>query len=300
MVIITNSDLITPINLNSQQVLNTKINVLLTIFSNDMRRSIPHYQQKFIRLAYDFQNLTGKTWCRYDFPHMKGGYFRQMMFQLSGVITKIVSGRPAFYKLNHTHIDESLTIEYRGVTPKTIDLDFQKLLSNLKQQPPQFHDIRAETRTDLYENLLNTSHKLNSHNKAFTITIPSDSRFAIKVNVYKTKMLVMVGCSQRPIPYSLEGFGELQFLLGKVVNYLTYFSGGGFIHEPIGDWMIKYYHFNRDGIIIDTPIHNYTITELQNHSVLYLKKFEDGTKRFRYEEHISSPKTINEIQQEFK
>jgi len=300
MFIITNSNLLTSINQNSKQILNAKINDLLTIFSNDMHRSIPRYQQNFIRSAYNFQKTTGRSWCNVDFPRMSKVSYRQMMFRLAQIIIKTIPGRPAFYKLNHTYVDESLTIKYRGVTTKTVDLDFHKLINELKQQPPQLHDIRAETRTDLYENLLNTSHKLNSHNKAFTITIPSDSRFAIKVNVYKTKMLVMVGCSQRPLPYSSIGFGELQFLLGQVVNYLRYVSGSEFIHQPIGDWVIKYYHFNRDGIIIDTPIHNYTITELCNDSVLYLKTFEDGTKRFRYEEHISSAKTINEIQQEFK
>jgi len=78
MLIITNSSLITSINQNSKQVLNAKINVLLTIFANDMHRDIPRYQQNFIRLAYNFQNMTGKSWCRYDFPHMKDGYFNNM------------------------------------------------------------------------------------------------------------------------------------------------------------------------------------------------------------------------------
>jgi len=288
------------INQNSKQILNAKINDLLTIFTNDIHRSLTQAEILFLHRAYDINVISNNYWSKFDFSPMKEGHFRQMVFRLKSLITKCVDSHPPYYKLNRIHFDETLTTKYRGVTPKTIDLDFEKLLLELKQQPPFFHDIRIQTGTNLYECLLKTGLSLNSHNKAFTILVPVDPRFAIKVNVYKTKMLLMVGCSQRPLPYSPIGFGELQFLLGKVILYLTGIVNSEFIYEPIGDWMLTYYHFNRDGRIIDSPIHHYTITDLQNHSLYYLKRFDDGSKRLRYEEHISSLKTINQILQEFK
>lgn len=298
MFIVSNSSLITRINQNTKQSLNATINDLLTIFSNDMHGRIPAYLERFIRDAYDFQKTRGHSWCKEDFPRLSKNYFRQIIFQLSPIITKVIDGRPSFYKLNHTYIDESLTIKDRGVDHFRPDLDFIKILSELKQQPVQWHDIRIETRSNLYD-YLKITHTLNSHNKAITITIP-DPRFSIKVNVNKTKLFYMIGCSDSPLPFSPDGIFELGVLIGKTLDYLKYYSGADFIYEPVPNWLVTYYHFNRDGVIIDTPLHHHTITDLQKNTVFYLKKFDDGTKRFRYEEHISSPKTINEIQEEFK
>ena len=298
MFILSKTSLITRINHTSKQSLNATINDLLTIFSNDMHRRIPAYQERFIRDVYDFQKITGHSWCNEDFPRYSKNYFRQIKHKLSPIITKVIEGRPSFYKLNHTYIDESLTIKDRGVDHFRPDLDFIKILTELKQQPVQWHDIRIETRSNLYD-YLKITHTLNSHNKAITITIP-DPRFSIKVNVNKTKLFYMIGCSDSPLPFSLDGIFELGVLIGKTLDYLKYYSGADFIYEPVPNWLVTYYHFNRDGVIIDTPLHHHTITDLQKNTVFYLKTFDDGTKRFRYEEHISSPKTINEIQEEFK
>ena len=299
MFIVSNSSLITRINQNTKQSLNATINDLLTIFSNDMHGRIPAYLERFIRDAYDFQKITGHSWCNEDFPRYSKNYFRQIKHKLSPIITKVIEGRPSFYKLNHTYIDESLTIKDRGVDHFRPDLDFIKILTELKQQPVQWHDIRIETRSNLYD-YLKITHKVNSHNGAVTIVIPTDSRFSVKVNVYKTKLCYMIGCSNNPLPFSPDGIFELGVLIGKTLEFLALRAKSDFIYEPVPNWLVTYYHFNRDGVIIDTPLHHHTITDLQKNTVFYLKTFDDGTKRFRYEEHISSPKTINESQEEFK
>jgi len=56
-----------------------------------------------------------------------------------------------------------------------------------------------------------------------------------------------------------------------------------------------YYHFNRDGVEISSPIFNYTIADLENHSLFYMKHFKDGTIRPRYEEHRTPNKTLTEV-----
>ena len=294
----SNSSLITSINQNTKQALNAKSNDLVTMFSNDIHRALTQSEIHFIKKAYDINVVSNHYWSRFDFPHMNQGNFRKMVCKLKPLITKHINSRPPFYKLNRVYFDELVTIKDTGVTPKTVDLDFDKLLFKCKQQPPFFHDIRLHTRTDLYEKLLNTSHKLNSHNKAYVIPVPVDPRFTVKVNVNKSKMFLIVGCPVKGIPFSPDGFGQLSFLMGKTVTYLRYYAGSEFLSEPIGNWVLTYYHLNHD-LIIDSTLHHHTINDLTNQSQLYIKRYDDN-KVLRYEDQISSPQTINEIQQEFK
>ena len=138
--------------------------------------------------------------------------------KLSPIKTKVIDGRPSFYKLNHTYIEESLTIKDRGVDHFRRDLDFVKILSELKQQHPQFHDIQIQTRSNLYD-YISITHKANTHNSAVTLVIPTDSRFSVTVNVYKTKLCYMIGCSQSPLPLSSDGLLELGVLVCRLSNF---------------------------------------------------------------------------------
>ena len=297
MFIISNSSLITSINHNSKQVLNAKINDLLTIFINDMHRSIPKYQQNFIRLAYDFQNITGRSWCNEDFPRMSKDYFRQMRFQLAQIITQTIPGRPGFYKLNHTHIDESLTIKDTGLPINSIDHELDLLMFRCKQQPPTFHNIRLHTMTDLYYKLPDTF-SINKHNKSYSFPVTVDLKFPIIVNVSKLKMFVMIKCPPRGIPFDTAGFNELILLVGKLLHNIRLQTDEEFQYEPIGDWILSNYDFAKD-LKIDSQYHKHTINDLQNQSKYYLKRYE-GQNHLRYENLVTSTKTINEIQQEFK
>ena len=86
-----------------------------------------------------------------------------------------------------------------------------------KQQPPQFHDIKLHVDTDLYDKLVLTDLTQHDYNKSYRLAIPSDPRFDIKVSVNKSKMFVDVGCTNDSLPYTPNGFGELQSLMGVVI-----------------------------------------------------------------------------------
>ena len=55
---------------------------------------------------------------------------------------------------------------------------------------------------------------------------------------------------------------------------------------PIHEWIVTYYHFNKDGVIIDSPVHHYSIVDLQEHSQVYLKKFPNGKTALRWEKKV--------------
>jgi len=294
--LVVNSSLITSIQ-NSKQVLTAKINDLLTKYANDMHRDIPQYQQNFIRKAYDFQNLTGKCWSRHDFPHLSQLSFRQMMFRLSQVITEVIPGRPPFYKLNHTHIDESLTIKDTELPQNSIDHELDLLMFKCKQQPPTFHNIRLHTLTDLYHKLPDT-YSINKHNRSYSFPVTVDVNFPMTLNISKLKMFVMIKCPPYGIPFTHEGFNDLILLVGKLLHNLRLKTESEFLYEPISDWVLSNYDFAKD-LKIDSQYHKHTINDLQNQSKYYLKRYE-GQNHLRYEDLVTSTKTINDIQKEFK
>ena len=273
---------------------NPRFHEYVTKCYNEYGIILSRAQEKFVKKAYQI-NVVEQTYFFYsDFYPMSSTNFRQMIHRLK-IVDKICNSRPAPYKLKGITIPGNVTKGYRGVNFKKISPDFEKILLNLKHQPPQMHDLRIKTITDLHTKLVQRGFKPNPHNNAFTFEIPIDPRFDTKVNIYENKMQVMVGCSQKPISYDIYGFQDLIFYLGQLYHYLISYANSRFIIQPISEWIVMYYHFNRDGVEISSPIFNYTIADLENHSLFYMKHFKDGTIRPRYEEHRTPNKTLTEI-----
>ena len=215
---------------------------------------------------------------------------------MGNIVERVIDSKPTFYKLRGIYV-ENLTVKDTSLT-KVHD-DFEALLKRLKRQPPFIHDIRIHVPTsELYENLLARGYLPNHNNKQITITdFPIFSRFKTIVNISKNGTLsIILGCTERSLPYSLSGFDELIEHLGVVKHMLICMAGHEFICEPIPVWRIDYYHFNRD-LIINSPIYSYSIHSLQEHSQFYLKKFKNGKKAIRYEKHERPKTTILEEQE---
>ena len=252
-------------------------------------------QMKFIKKGLEI-NVIRKSWWSYQDFAMSQVNFRQMVHRLKKIIIKEINSRPAFYRFKGIEVPGSVTKMYTG--GEGVSAHFEKLLLDLKHQPPCMHDLRIHTTTNLYDKLCLRGMLPNKQNNSFTIEIPTKSRFTTKLNVYKNKMQFMIGCSQKPTPYAVYGFQELIFHLGQVIQYLIGYANSYFEIQPVSDWIVTYYHFNRDGIIIQSPIFNYTIEDLENHSRVYMKHFDDGTTRPRYEELRTPKKPLSELEEE--
>jgi len=294
----TTNSLITRLNQNSQQSLNQKSNDKVTMFSNDIHRELTKHELSFIKTALDKHSICNDYFTRHDYPSMKQSHFRKMINILSPIIIKCSNSRPPLYKLKHCYFDETVTIKGTGVSKFTLDHQLDNYLKLCKQQPPQFHDIKMHVESDLYDKLLLTTEKQGDYNKAYSLSVPINPRFEIKVSVSKSKMFVNVGCTDNALPFSPVGFGELEFLMGGAVQYLRLLVGSQFFTQPIGEWFVTNYHFNHD-LEIDVPECRHTINYLHEHSTIYIHELK-GKKFLRHEEKRTPAKTINEIQAEFK
>ncbi len=254
--------------------------------------------KQFLEKCYNINVITGMPFDFMDFKDITNDAFRKRIQRLKPFIEPVIKTNYSNYKLRGFSLPRYVTKNPRGVIPKIVSPEFEKMLAEIKRQPLKMHDIRLEARiAELYEDLEKYSEfEPNSRNRAFTIDLSSGERFTIKVNVYRNnKMQVMVGCTHEPIAYDLWGFLELVRLLGDACCRLKTITGRHFQHNPIPDWIVQYLHINQDGLEIQGKHFSYSINDLANHSVFYLKKFRDGQIKPRLETHERPNRSIQEI-----
>lgn len=224
-------------------------------------------------------------------------HFRYYTCKLGDIFEKVIDSRPPFFKLKGLYVSNQ-TI--KDTTIKKVKHDFEQILSQLKHQPPHIHDIKLSTRTEgLYSRLVNTNHIPNKQNLQITIRhFPIISKFKTTVTVSRNGNLTLhIGCTYNPISYSITGFDLLIQYLSQIVFLLQARSGGNAFFFPIHNWIVTYYHFNKDRVIIDSPIHHYSISDLQEHTQVYLKKFPNGKRALRWEKKFAPNTTIKEEQE---
>ena len=283
------------------QILNPSFNEWLTDITNS-ERGVTHRQQRkppfkkekeFLKKCYEINVVKRFFFSKLDFVGMTDDNFRQYIHKLSPWIEKQINSRPAFYCLSGINVD-GITINHTEVN--SISDNFELKLKECKKQPPQMHDLRIETLTSgLYEALLRKN-KPHARNKQIHLSMPNIStRFKTKVSVSSNgRLLLMIACTQKPVPYSISGFDELIEYISKISYHLMGYSGFDFVAEPVSQWKISYYHLNQD-LKIDSSMFKYKIENLQEHSVTYLKEL-NGKIVLRYEKTISPNKTIEEEQ----
>jgi hypothetical protein len=285
------------IQVNQASGINPSFNDLLTMYSNGTVGFRPTKSQlTFLKDGYHINTIRQDLFCKTDFPSLTPVYYRQMTHQLKHCLEKVIDSRPCFFKLKGVTVN-SITI--KDTTVRNVSTDFEKILERLKHQPPYIHDIKTSTHTDgLYEGLIKHGHITHKQNSQIIIKeFQIISKFKTTATISRTGTLTLhIGCTHNPVPYSISGFDELIQYLGQVIFVLTARAGDSFCVAPIHNWLIVHYHFNKDGIIIDSPMHHYSIHDLQEHSQIYLKKFPNGKVALRWERKITPDTTIEEEQ----
>ena len=175
---------------------------------------------------------------------------------------------------------------------------FEAELEKLKTQPPFIHDIKLEVNTqELYEKLVKNKATPNKQNKGITLgNFQIFSKVTVKATVYPDGLLLVhLGCTHQPIPYSLKGWLQVDSICSQVMILLQGLANDLVFIPPSMEWLVTHYHFNKDGIILDSPLYHYSIANLAEHSQTYVKKLKNGKTVLRYEEKISPNKTLEEL-----
>lgn len=282
---------------NPVDQINPSFNDLLTKYCNDNIGWKPTPTElTFLKDCYKINTIGKEYVTRLDFPSFSMGKFKNLAFRLSFCLIKVINSRPPQYLLDGISIGN---VTIKNTKLGKIKQDFEKEILRLKIQPPFIHDIKLTVKTsELYDKLASNGHKINKSNKGITVKdLPLNSKISANVTVYPNgTLLIHLGCTYHPIQYSTQGWLEVNAVCSKIESLLQSLANHAFICQPTYDWLVTTYHFNKDGVIIDDPIHHYSIARLSEHSQIYTKKLENDQFVLRYEEKAIPNKTIKELQ----
>lgn len=281
---------------NPIEHINPNFNELLTIYCNDNPNWKPTYTEKsFLHDCYKINTIRKEYVSRLDFPSFSQSKFRNLTCRLSFCLVNVVNTRPPQFLLDGISIGN---VTIKDTQLGKIKQDFEKELQRLKTQPPFIHDIKLKVKTSkLYKNLVSSGLTPNKSNKGITVKeLPLNSKVTATCTVYPNgTLLIHLGCTYHPIRHSMYGWLEVNSICSKVESLLSSLSNHQFVCQPTSDWLVTYYHFNKDGVIIDSPIHHYSISRLAEHSQIYTKNLENGKTALRYEEKVTPMKKIKEL-----
>ena len=290
---------ISRIKSNPIESINPSFNDLLTKYLNDNLEWKPTKTElSFLKDCYKINTIGKEFVSRLNFPTWKKDKFKNLAFRLSFCLIKVINSRPPQYLLDGISLGNN-TI--KDTELGKVKQDFEKELLRLETQPPFIHDIKLEVKTSgLYERLISKGVTPNAKNKGITMKeLPLNSKVTAGFTVYPSgKLLVHLGCTYHPIQYSNRGWLEVNSICSKVEILLEGITNDVFYCLPTPDWLVTHFHFNKDGVIIDSPIHHYSIARLSEHSQIYLKKLDNGKSVLRYEEKVTPKMTIEELSEE--
>ncbi len=283
---------------NPYDKINPSFNDLLTKYCNDRLDWKPSKTEKeFLKAVYKINTIGKEYASREDFRTFSKEKFSNLACRLKFCLIKVINSRPPQYLLDGISIGN---VKIKDTELGKIKSDFDRELLRLKTQPPFIHDIKLMAKTsELYEYLIKNGATPNKSNKGITVNeLPLNSKISTSCTVYPNgTLLVHLGCTYYPIQYSIQGWLEVNSICSKIEILLVTLINHQFICQPTSDWIVTYYHFNKDGVIINSPIHHYSIARLSEHSQIYIKKMKNGDKVLRYEEKITPNRTIKEEQE---
>ena len=283
--------------LNSCNPLNSDCHTFVSDYCKRYGINFTPKELQFIEVAYDKHKLTGEYFSYSDFPYLTRNNFSQLIHRINNkteLITKQISGKYPMFSLNGVYLDQTVREKRTGVNNSFINQKIEQLYSFAMKQPPFIHDIKLSSMTSqLYAKLLETGLTPHPNNKQFIIPIHANPRFTSKAQISPNgRMDLHVGCSQQPIPCSIDGFSELFEYIGEVKYFLTLQIQSMFTCEPAYNWIFEYYHFNRDSEpIVDS---SYKFSLGQHNDYCYIKKFDNGIVKARFEEKRTPKKSIKD------
>ena len=284
---------------NAKQDLLTLIrqtNAKLTLRPND---TISKMQMLFLDHMLSINQIEHRPVSRDDYTLTKNN-FRQKILEVKPYVELVIPGRPPFYKVRGVELpgDQSkITIKPTGVDTSQLE----RLLLNCKDSLPMLHDIRFKMDSNLHEKLLHKGITPDKNNSCIVLTnrlIPNPHPFVnFKLLVYPKHIQLIVGCSRKPLFYSIAGISDLVFTIGRYIELLRIFTNEAFSIPKVSRWRCKGYHFNKDGKLqINGQNFEYYFEDFQDCMIrIYTKHFSKNDNRMRVEKTVGVDKSIEQL-----
>lgn len=276
-------------NVREMVVLNSKINALLTDYSNG-QHTTPS-QIKFLEKAIRINIEEDRPFAYYDFT-LKPNYFRQMVYRLKNFIDIAYKSNPCSYRVKGTPWRKKIP----PVTHRATGEWMIPILKDLKEQPPKLHDIKIKFRSNIHKFLIEFGAKANPTNKLVLKKIPLDQYIYAKVSAYPETVQVDLACTNKPILYDIAGVIHLSFLLGQMYEKLQDFCYYRASIPPFREWIVTHFHYGKDGTeSYSGPRFHQTYEELATGLVrFYSKKMPDGSVIPRLEQTQTQKRSLEE------
>ena len=250
-------------------------------------------QIEFLFQAWRINTNDKNLFCCADFPQLKRNNFRQYIRKNKELIDLEIKSNPCFYKLKGIVLPGRQKITHRVMGDS--GERFSALLQTLREQPASIHDIKIKINFSLHEKLRKLGYKVNPKNNGIFIKIPNyDQNIIAKASVYPETIQLDLGCSIIPIVYNLSGVIHLTFFLGKIWTYFFIISGCGL--PDVLEWIIKHYHFGKDGKESKSEqTCHFTYEEVSGGIIRYYNKLlKNGSFRTRIEQIQTPHSTLDE------
>jgi len=124
---------------------NPPFNEYVMQMCHDHRVELSDNQKKFLKRCYDINVISRRPFDFIDFKPLSNDVFRKRIQRLRPFIETIIVSGLGFYKLKGIQLYGYVTKNPRGVFLRPINLDFDRMLSEIKTHPLMMHDIRLET-----------------------------------------------------------------------------------------------------------------------------------------------------------
>lgn len=257
-------------------------------------------EYRVIQRIFDVLKLRGHYAVNSDFPDMSRDNFYQIISRLCkkcNIVKKIPDGKFTMYTLDGIEVSKNVRQKGRGIDQSLIFNKIEQLYLLTKNQEPGLHNIHLNCKTsNLYSSLKKQEITPTKKNQ-FVIPIGVNPRFASKAIISPNGRLdLYVGCSQFPIPATFSGFDELKEHVAECRLYLRGIAHSDFISPPAREWIFVCYHFNRDSEPIHDPQYRFSLG--QHSDYCYIKTFDDGTVRARYENKVVQKKSFENTELE--
>ncbi|MHA7647161.1 hypothetical protein [Nitrosopumilus sp. S4] len=283
---------------NPNHLLNSDCQTFVRDYCQTYGISFTKQELKVIYGIYDVLDVTGTYASKLDFPYLSTNNFTKIISRINkkcDLILKPITGKYPMFSLKGYKLSKNVRVQGTGVHNSYINHKLQQLYNLATKQPPFMHDIKLSCTTiNLYDKLLlQPDIKPNPNNLQFIIPVYANPRFTSNAQISRNGRLDLhIGCSQLPISCTIDGFSELTEYVGEVKQFLRTRANFDFNSPPVYEWIFNSYHFNRDTEPIIDPSYRFSLG--QHLQYFYVKEFENGIIKGRYEEKRVPKTTVKE------